>query len=471
MSQAYPLILVILLVIISPAFGAIPVPQDLLTLPKVELKTARESFNSKYDVALRNNRVWIRGNEKTPPDERTWRLFGEEGQPPKPFLWGMKDPLRLKEVSADGDNLIVRDYSGQIYYAKFFDPNTWQTRWGWNFLIGSHLYMPAKVRAWAISHRGPEAKFYTCRFGTQHPMSAGVTTLYALAENGTEVFYADPWLNGGFRHRIGSPLRGRFKAVNMSASASTLFVIDRSGQMYTRLIDYDTVGDDPVLTYTYVPGVYEYDGPRGLPNEEWRPQPRILVGRYTDLITIFQNGEGNSARELHVEGELEGRVGYFSKSIDATDSKDWVFHALKAGSVLQGNVVDASKPQDLGPSKDKDLAGVIKKWDGPENAPAELIDFNLDYNDAKIRVPIGDRKVDLTLYTRWLKLARNGRSGTLRGMLVIPEDFVEFDHERYFDLYIKFNEKTVYIESAVYFILDNLIHLRFLPSSIKMTFL
>ena len=43
------------------------------------------------------------------------------------------------------------------------------------------------------------------------------------------------------------PMRGRFRAVELSASGSYVFVIGRRGDMWTRFYDFDIAGHDPVF--------------------------------------------------------------------------------------------------------------------------------------------------------------------------------------------------------------------------------
>jgi hypothetical protein len=111
-----------------------------------------------------------------------------------------------------------------------------------------------------------------------------IATTYVLLEDGQEICYTDPGLPTDFSRNYLGPERGAFKAVALSASASTMFVISEAGEMYTRLADFDSIGCDPMLfKYTYIP--YKADVPGteyrsnlnewGLPAEDWRLQPRI----------------------------------------------------------------------------------------------------------------------------------------------------------------------------------------------------
>jgi hypothetical protein len=62
-----------------------------------------------------------------------------------------------------------------------------------------------------------------------------IVTTYALLEDGQEICYADPGLPSDFSRSYIGPERGAFKAVSLSASASTMFVINEAGEMWTYL--------------------------------------------------------------------------------------------------------------------------------------------------------------------------------------------------------------------------------------------
>ena len=105
--------------------------------------------------------------------------------------------------------------------------------------------------------------------------------------------------------------------------------------MYTRLIDFDTMGCDPMFfKYTYEQEEQPYTGdnyrsnftPWALPAEPWKKQPDIPLkgqARISRFLTIMQNGHGNAARELRVAGlGRDGAPGYYVKQID---DAEWRF--------------------------------------------------------------------------------------------------------------------------------------------------
>ena len=133
-------------------------------------------------------------------------------------------------------------------------------------------------------------EYYNDIHGNPHPIFAGVTTLYLLRKNGHEIVYVDPWIPADWWHQVDLPFRGRMKARNMSVSASTLFIINNVGEMYTRLYDYDTSGQNPILPYSYKNDVREGTRKiiRSLPAPDWKLQPAIKGGMITEKITIFR---------------------------------------------------------------------------------------------------------------------------------------------------------------------------------------
>src|SRR6185436_930940 len=71
---------------------------------------------------------------------------------------------------------------------------------------------------------------------------------------------------------------------------------------------------------------------RSLPPEPWRAQPP-MPGAFTSAITIVQNGKGNAARELRVEGvNKDNTAGYWRKAIFAAD---WSFQTTGAPRIAE----------------------------------------------------------------------------------------------------------------------------------------
>jgi hypothetical protein len=294
----------------------------------VYIKTRTQTFNLYHYYILVDGRIWYKSID--PKKEPIgWTLFMKTGIP------NNRQTSAIAEISADADELSALSVEGN-FYRYCFDrtiahrSNVWLNKQGWP--VKEQLYFDnrtAKNRAWALGKRNSHVLYYEDIFGNQHHNGTmEIATTYVLLEDGQEICFGDAGLPSDFSRNFIGPERGAFVATSLSVSASTMFVINEAGEMYTRLADFDTIGCDPMwFKYTYIP--YKSDLPGtsyfsnlnewALPSEEWRSQLRIpLSGKaaVTRHITILQNGHGNNARELRVAGyDEEGNTGYWSKAI------------------------------------------------------------------------------------------------------------------------------------------------------------
>jgi hypothetical protein len=208
-------------------------------------------------------------------------------------------------------------------------------------------------RSIAMSHKGHDTMYYTDMRGKKHPDPyVGVTTIYTLNEDGTRIFFADPWLQNKFENEITTPEEGQFKAETLSASASTIFLIQRArnengreiNKMYTRFGDFDSIGSNPALKATYNP-MNKIPLIRFLPAEDWIHQPSILLEgktRLTKNISILQIGWGQNSRELRVQGQnQQGQNGYFFKNIY---DKQWNFQITDDMTIPEDEFLSESVP-------------------------------------------------------------------------------------------------------------------------------
>ncbi len=323
----------------------------------IPVKCATRSFTHEYVIAVDEGRLWFKP-QNSPGKQSTWKLLGRTGLPHSDRA-GFIPPVSIHEVSSDGDNLVALGNNGVIYYMKW-STRKWTDQWGLPF--AHKLHLPQKIRSWSISHRGSFTGGYSDLDGNFHPIWAGVTTLYILSEDGLKIGYADPWLPGNFQHEICLPRRNRFRARALAASASTLFVINDAGEMYTRLADFDTLGHNPLLAYSYERkgrNLPEEKDVRTLPPEGWKKQPSIRSrqGRISSCITIFQTGTGNDARTLRVEGvNPQGVHGYFSKPLVA---EAWTFTRTDA-PLHKPLLLSDSKAAADGPTRERTLFGYLK---------------------------------------------------------------------------------------------------------------
>jgi len=305
--------------------------------------TSIDAIDSKYFYAIREGRIWFK--PIAAHRDACWKLFDENG-------YINKRRSRLISLSTDGNNIIAVDENRTIHYAKTnrvicqisFDCPQWKiiqsiVKWKekWfsmdgvslivNLFKNPILHPPQNARSIAISHKGPDTMYYTDMNGKKHPDPyVGVTTIYVLNEDGTRIFFADPWLYNKFKNEITGPEDGRFKAETLAASGSTIMLFQRArnecgeeiNKIYTRFADFDSIGSNPALKATYnrnnrVPLV------RYLPSEDWIQQPCIPLSgkaRLTKNIAILQTGWGQNNRQLRVQGQdANNRNGYYFKNI------------------------------------------------------------------------------------------------------------------------------------------------------------
>jgi hypothetical protein len=431
----------------------------------VYIKTRTQTFNTYHYYLLQEGRIWYKSIDPV-IEPKDWTLFERTGLPHsgKP---GFHKTDAIAEISADADELVALSAEGGFYRYCFdktiaHESNVWLDRQGWP--QKEQLYIDervAKNRAWAMGKRNMQVLYYEDPFGNQHHNGTQeIATTYVLLEDGQEICYADTGLPSDFSRNYIGPERGAFKAASLSASASTMFVINEAGVMYTRIADFDIIGCDPMFfKYTYVPYTSDLAGSDyfsnltewGLPPEGWRAQPRIpLTGKaaITRHITILQNGQGNGARELRVAGFNEqGETGYWTKAIFAGS---WEFKTVPlyfhqdtlltaAGSdtpVIRGEQGQSQEPSTetrmgRGSPLDKRFSG--HWWNGNEREYGwdyEIPNFNILEGDCDFRVSWRGETCVLKLYPveLWTYLKRDylpGRTGAPKLFFVtldIPEN-------------------------------------------------
>lgn len=301
------------------------------------IKTMTQTFTRDYEFMIRGGKLFYK-----PKTESLWSLYCGTGLP--------KGASSVVEISADSNCVFVFDDRGRLFRTytdkevrksaaspSYIKPFTWVYTYGWPESVVFHQGVMARnKRAWAMGARRKDMLYYEDIFSNQHHYGTmGLETVYFLSESGQEIRFTDSGLPADLSKSILTPEKGRFIAVNLGNAASTSFIIGAKGTMYTRLIDFDTMGCDPMFfKYTYIPYISKYKGsdylsnyePWGLPAEGWRRQSDINLegkARLTKFISIHQNGQGNSARELRVAGlDKDGESGYYSKQIF---DEEWSF--------------------------------------------------------------------------------------------------------------------------------------------------
>jgi hypothetical protein len=381
----------------------------------VYIKTRTQTFNTCHYYIIREGRIWYKSIDKT-KEPGEWTLFEKTGLPHNFWKFGFNQPGKIINISADADELTALSEDGRFYRFCLESIITrpgkvWLDRQGWP--VEEQLVLDERTVnniAWALGKRNAHVLYYEDPFGNQHHNGTmEIATTYMLLEDGQEICYADTGLPSDFSRNYLGPERGAFKSVALSASASTMFVMNDAGEMYTRIADFDIIGCDPLFfKYTYIP--YESDLPGtnyfsnltewGLPPEDWRRQPGIPLeegAAISRFITILQNGQGNGARELRVAGvNGEGETGYWSKAI--FDSR-WEFKKVPLyfppGALLRNGAERGQRSE----SQDTRLRGW--RWNGGEKDGEyayEIPNFNILEGKCELNITRGDERCVVTLH-------------------------------------------------------------------------
>ncbi|GAA3683686.1 hypothetical protein GCM10022237_47900 [Nocardioides ginsengisoli] len=383
---------------------------------QVIFRSTTQTFNRRYQFALSGGHIWFKSNTEVTGLREPWARL-----PVSACFAG-----KVAGISADDDELIAVDTDRWVYgmdgalkAARFFN---WSLRWGPPVWTGPGRRLPAGIATWSWSVVSQlEDGTWPDDAGNAHRVGDGkVSHIWTLSHGGQRLTYLDPWLANDQSYEMCGPVRGRFRSASMSASGSTVFVVGRYGDLWTRLYDFDIAGADPVFFD------YAYDDQRGvakpkiqLPSPAWVRQPKI-PGAITDRISIHKVGAGAIHRELRVEGVRSGAAGYWHKDIAAPR---WAFTAT--GGALAGhplaNPSGDTSARGLGPSEDRTYAGAVP------GGTVTIADFNASCSPARVEVRLttGERfalRLHTTDNIRQFQRAR-GLDGTPRmfnGMLEIP---------------------------------------------------
>jgi len=404
---------------------------------EVFIKTRTQTFCSTHQFCLVDGRIYFK---RLPPegDGDKWRLLLKTGLP-RSDENGFVAPKRIAEISADADALFALSDEGRLYRVYFGIKNlnpslAWKDAFGWPFVSPIELNdLVSDKIAWSLGARRDQVLWYDDPNGNQHHFGTmGIETLYFLRGDGQEIRYADTGLPSDFSHGLLGPERGSFIARGLSASASTVFVIDDAGVAYTRLADFDTLGCDPMFfKYTYEKEHYGLAGsdyrsnftPWALPNEPWRRQPPVpLTGaaRLASRITILQTGQGNAARELRIAGlSPEGKTGFYRKMIF---DDGWTFRqaplALASTDFLDDDAV-ASGSGARGARRERSYRGALYEGTrAEEDLSFEIPDFPMAEGDCTLTIRRGAETASFVIHPvevwTYLKRYDPGLDGTPR---------------------------------------------------------
>ncbi|MDW5597478.1 hypothetical protein VSS74_24225 [Conexibacter stalactiti] len=357
---------------------------------RVHLRSERESFNARYAFATRGGQIYVAPVAGGAPG---WRRL------PLPACFAG----RVVAISADDDELVAIDRERRVFTLdnalKGPDLFNWSRRWGPPLWSGKGRTLPRDVAAWSWSVISPaEDVTFHDTAGNAHAIGAHKDShIWALRTGGQRLTLIDPWLPNDDSYETCGPHRGRFRAVNVSASGSTVFVIGADGDLFTRLYDFDIAGHNPIFfRYSYErQRTGDPAAPIQLPSPPWVRQPKV-PGEITSAISISKRGVGAIHRTLRVEGrDRRGRAGYWEKDVVATRSSAWRFH--RTGDRLRGRLLDNSprdsSRRDLGAAADLRFAGAAGAL------RIEVADFNLRCSPARLLLRAGrGEPVELRLH-------------------------------------------------------------------------
>jgi len=413
-DRRLPALLLCLLPLASCSAGDGPAgpaesPASEEALPRaVYFKTNQSTFNTRYDAAVKDRSVWVRAKDDP---EAAWVDLA-------PVL---HEDLAgdVTEIAMDDEHILALNSRREVFTmgAALDDVSAfrWQKAWGLPFWLGPGMRLPEDLLAWdfsVVSIR-QDLNWHDPNGNLFMVGAAKCSHIIMLRNQGQWITFNDPWLPTDLSYGIGMPERCRFRAASLSASGSTVFIMNPFGDMYTRFFDFDISGLDEFIDLLYG---YSYEDQSGaarpkiqLPPEDWTRQPKIR-GRITARISIHKLGlqQNGWDRLLRVEGvDEDGRTGYFQKTVAGPDSGDWVFH--ETGLPLSGPLIE-NKPYDssgeaLGPSEDLRFCANMENLASldpvdPRDWAGEVLDFSCYCPPHTLRVHMREGvSFDLLLHT------------------------------------------------------------------------
>ena len=388
----------------------------------VYLKNSRQGMSYESYYALKDGKIWIKPNECTTGVKGEWKLFEGAGVPFGKEVPSFKPDDKITAFSTDGTMIAAVSQNQRFYFWQptFEEKTTWAEEIGDPF--SDALYLPPhKVWSFGFSilrapwkRRAPmhDVVSYWEDIDGNKTQFGLTATIYVVDPSGQRIYFTDTGLPAEFNRAFTSPDRGRFIISNMSASASTLFIVNETGQMYTRMMDAEIEGGGPALIFTYKRGkrtkdnevVPIMDAVRSLPLPDWREQEPIVEvcddptkqAAMTRNITILQTGEGNAARELRVQGRnREGKYGYYFKKIF---DPSWNFKTTGERFDETLTVKNYQKAAPEGVKLDKTYSGKLEQIFSP-SLNVELVDFYYFSSPATLRVHANGKHFDMKFHT------------------------------------------------------------------------
>lgn len=299
----------------------------------------------------KNLKTFAGGDLEVYSEALNWHLFDEVGYPYKNSFLNRKcsflnEGEYITEIAVASEQLIAVSNTHKVFMYKptvLERPISWSDELGSPF--SSELYLPANRRSWSFScsvrdkdirrvdfiDPSERVIYYSDMNGVKFDFGY-TATIYVLLEDGQRIVYWDTGLPPSFSRGFLTPFNGTTQGQSISAAGSTIFisVLDSTNKLrfFTRMYDYEINGACPGLTYTYqvkpnpdstAETVALGFGERKLPLEGWREHAisNIPEGHLSSQVSIHLTGQGNSARELRIQGtDAANRTGYYFKMID-----------------------------------------------------------------------------------------------------------------------------------------------------------
>lgn len=426
-------------------------PQDVNGfLPEhVLIRTQTQTFCKFGEFVLVDGRIYAKL-----PGEESWTLFLKTGLPQAKKLKKLhrfETPERIVELAADEFSLYCFDNEGYMYTCFLNKKNVRLKPFRWNKLFGFPKSPDTMLQqndlvndkiAFSLGSRRSEVLYHSDIYGNEHHYGTmGLDTVYFLNHEGTQIRFTDSGLPPDFSRQIQMPEKGRFIAQNMSVSGETIFLIGSKGSMYTRMIDFDTMGCDMMFfDYTYDKVETKHKGTEylsnydqwALPAEPWMEHEKIPLkgkARLTKYCHINSNGQGNFTRTMRVIGTNEdGTLGYYEKQLL---DKEWSFTPYPF-EITDEDWLDDSKPELQADEmehtytgyiscNDEKVEGITVSVKGVSLCSEDDLVMNINYKAAD-----GTEEVfESTLYAveKWTYIRRydSGFDGTVRSYFVTPE--------------------------------------------------
>jgi hypothetical protein len=372
----------LILLFLSPSLFADDLPKEIF------LKTPTQTRNNFNEFILKDGVIW---QKPLGSDSLKWKQV--------PTKDGPKNP---KSIVVGGGYFQALNKDGVVYTLKSafdIDPvdYKWTTAWGNPLGKGPGANLPSDMLAWDFSQLSlKEDKFVLNPLSKRKDFYLGNAHIYWLHKNGRWIKFMDPWVVSDHSYEVCGPYRGRFKSINLSSAGSLILIINKYGDMFTRLYDFDLSGHNSVYyRYSYDPDKQKgWLAPRQLPLPGWKRQPKIK-GRITNIISVFKSGQGATDRELRVEGiNSQGETGYWHKDVKA---KVWKFKVTKHklfGKELKNPTWNFSLAT-LGPSTSKKYTTSYRV-----NYELELLDYHPYCSPAQFVVRAGGEEIRLKFHYR-----------------------------------------------------------------------